>query len=47
MPISYTLQSDRQSGAPVWRVIWGTSVASSSFSILVDANAGIYLRTLQ
>jgi len=46
-PISYILESNRQTGAPVWRVIWGASVASSSFSILVDARTGIYLRTLQ
>jgi len=46
MPISYLLESDRQSHAPVWRVIWGESVATSSFSILVDAAAGTYIRTL-
>ena len=46
MPISYILEGDRQTGAPVWRVIWGTSTASSSFSILVDAHAGTYIRTL-
>jgi hypothetical protein len=45
-PISYILEGDRQTGTPVWRVIWGASVASSGFSILVDARAGIYLRTL-
>ena len=46
MPVSFILETDRQTGGPVWRVIWGTSVATSSFSILVDANAGMYLRTL-
>ncbi len=45
-PISYVLESDRQSHAPVWRVIWGESVATSSFSILVDAAAGTYIRIL-
>lgn len=46
MPVSYTLEADRTTGVPVWRVIWGSSVATSNFSILVDANAGMYLRTL-
>jgi hypothetical protein len=45
MPISYILEGDRQSGAPVWRVIWGLSASSSSFSVLVDAHTGKYLRT--
>jgi hypothetical protein len=45
-PISYILEGDLQTGAPVWRVIWGLSAASSSFSVLVDAHTGNYLRTL-
>jgi hypothetical protein len=46
MPVSYILEADRTTGGPVWRVIWGLSAASSSFSILIDANSGKYLRTL-
>jgi hypothetical protein len=46
MPVSYILEGDRQTSVPVWRIIWGVSAASSSFSILVDAHAGSYIRTL-
>jgi hypothetical protein len=46
MPISYTLELGRLVNNPVWRVIWGESVTSSSFSILIDASTGTYLETL-
>lgn len=46
MPVSYVLEDDRGTGGPVWHVIWGASAASSSFSILVDAPTGNYIRTL-
>jgi len=46
MPVSYLLEGDRSTGLPVWRVIWGVSAASSSYSVLVDAYAGTYVRTL-
>jgi hypothetical protein len=46
MAISYILEGDRETGGPVWRVLWGVSAASSSQSVLVDARAGTYLRTL-
>jgi hypothetical protein len=45
-PVSYILETDRQRRVPVWRVIWGASAASSSFSVVVDAHSGSYLRTL-
>lgn len=45
MPVSWILESDRQTGTPVWRIIWGVSAARSEFSVLVDARAGTYLRT--
>ena len=46
MLISYTLEADRERGGPVWRVMWGLSAATSSISVLVDAHAGTYLRTV-
>jgi len=46
MPISWILEPDHQTGTPVWHVIWGLSATRSEFSILVDAHAGTYLRTL-
>jgi hypothetical protein len=46
VPVSYLLEADREKGVPVWRVIWGLSTANSNFSVLVDAHAGSYIRTL-
>ena len=46
MPISYILEMGRNINDPVWRVIWGGSVTSSVFSILVDASTGKYFETL-
>jgi hypothetical protein len=45
MPISWLLEADRKTSGPVWRIIWGTSVASSNYSILIDAHEGTYIRT--
>lgn len=45
IPVSWILESDHETGTPVWRIIWGVSAARSEFSILVDAHAGTYLRT--
>jgi hypothetical protein len=42
-PISYTLGMDKGSD-PVWRVIWGQSAGSSSFSVLVDAATGDFMQ---
>jgi hypothetical protein len=44
-PISYTLGMDRGND-PVWRVIWGQSAGESSFSVLVDASTGEFMRIL-
>jgi hypothetical protein len=46
MPVSWILEFDRQTGTPVWRVIWGLSASRSDFTILVDAHDGAYLRTV-
>ncbi len=45
MPIAYYLEMGRNINLPVWRVIWGESVGTSTFSILVDATTGTYLST--
>ena len=42
-PISYTLGMDKGAD-PVWRVIWGQSAGESSFSVLVDASTGDFVR---
>jgi hypothetical protein len=45
LPITWTLGMD--SGAdPLWRVIWGESAGESSFSVLVDASTGAFVRIL-
>ncbi len=46
MPISYYLEMGRNINLPVWRVIWGESVGSSVFSVLVEATTGTFLSTL-
>jgi hypothetical protein len=46
MPISYTLELGRKILDPMWRVIWGESANTSSYSILVDASTGQYVETL-
>lgn len=46
MPISYILELGRNINDPVWRVVWGQSVTSSVFSILIDASTGLYVETL-
>lgn len=45
-PISYTLQMERGFANPEWRVIWGTSAATSSYSILIDAFTGKFTTVL-
>ena len=32
---------------PVWRVVWGDSVATSGFSILIDSATGEYVQALR
>ena len=45
MPIKFLLESTPRFPDPAWRVIWGESVSTSSFSIFVDATTGDYLST--
>ncbi len=46
MPISYYLEMGRTINMPVWRVIWGESISTSTFSILIEATTGTYISTL-
>jgi hypothetical protein len=46
MPINFLLEAGEFPN-PAWRVIWGASVGTSSFSIYVDASLGDYLRTMR
>jgi hypothetical protein len=45
-PITFLLEKIDRFPDVVWRVIWGESVGSSSFSIFVDASTGSYLETM-
>jgi len=46
MPISFQLEKIDKFTNPVWRVVWGESVGTSSFSIYVDASMGQYLEKM-
>ena len=47
MPITMVLEKTKQFPNPAWRVVWGTSVGTSSYSIYVDATTGDYLQTMR
>jgi len=46
MPVTMVLEKAKTDGNPNWRVIWGTSVAASNFSIYIDATNGEYMKTM-
>ena len=46
MPISFQLEKNNKFPQPVWRVIWGESVGTSSFSVYVDAGLGKFLEKM-
>jgi hypothetical protein len=45
-PISFTLEKIQKFADPVWRVIWGESAGTSSFSVYVDAMTGEFKEKL-
>ena len=45
--ISFLLEQTNRFPDPVWRVVWGTSVGTSDFSIFVDATTGVYQQTMR
>ncbi len=46
-PIIFTLEKTSKFPDPSWRVIWGESVGTSNFSVLVDASTGLFQETLR
>ena len=46
-PITFLLEANPKFPDVSWRVIWGESVGTSSFSIFVDASTGQYLETMR
>ncbi len=47
MPVVYEVSLTSKYGLPAYRVIWGESVSTSAYSILVDASTGEYVETLR
>jgi hypothetical protein len=46
MPINIHLEGGEFPN-PAWRVIWGSSVGTSNYSVYVDASIGDYLKTMR
>ncbi len=47
MPISFLLELTPGRNNPTWRVVWGESVATSGYSVVVDANTGEVVQILR
>jgi hypothetical protein len=47
MAMTYLLEKTPRHPNPAWRVIWGASVASSGYSIYVDASTGAFLERMR
>jgi hypothetical protein len=45
-PILFLLEKSSRFANPAWRVIWGESVSTSSFSVFVDAATGKFLEIM-
>jgi hypothetical protein len=46
-PMTYVLEKTSKHPDPAWRVVWGESVGTSNFSVLIDASTGAYLETMR
>jgi hypothetical protein len=46
-PITIVLEKTPKFPDPAWRILWGESVGTSSFSVFVDASIGNYLETMR
>src|SRR5204862_8034224 len=46
-PITILLEKMPKYPDPVWRIVWGESVGTSNFSVLIDASTGLYLETMR
>jgi hypothetical protein len=47
MPVVYEVSLTSKYPSPAYRVIWGESVSTSGYSILVDTSTGEYVETLR
>lgn len=46
-PIFFQLEKTKELQNPAWRVVWGSSISTSNFSIYVDASTGDYVKTMR
>ena len=46
-PVTFLLEQTPRHQNLAWRVIWGTSVGTSNYSVYVDASTGAYLETMR
>jgi hypothetical protein len=46
-PITILLERTSKHPNPAWRIVWGESVGTSDFSVLIDASTGEWLETLR
>jgi hypothetical protein len=44
-PITIMLEKSNKHPDAAWRIVWGSSVGTSNFSVLIDASTGVYLET--
>ena len=47
MPVTFLLEQTARHPELTWRVIWGTSVSTSNYSVYVGASSGLYLETMR
>ena len=45
-PVTFLLEMNRKYGEPVWRIVWGDSLSTATFSVFVGASTGQYLDTV-
>ena len=45
--IFFQLEKTKELQNPAWRVVWGSSISTSNFSIYVDASTGDYVKTMR
>jgi hypothetical protein len=46
-PIFFLLEKTKELQNPAWRVVWGSTISTSNFSIYVDASTGDYVKTMR
>lgn len=46
-PISFVLEKTDRFPDPAWRVLWGETVGTSSFSVFMDASTGAFLQIMR